>query len=272
MKILILGASGYAGSCIKIVLSKKFEGVLGTYHTYNEKYLNDSSMLLFDAENPERLQDILFNVKPKIVISCLIGDFEKLIAVHKAVADYLQESRGKLIFLSSSNVFDGELDRPHYESDIPKAESDYGKFKIRCEEVIKETLGKNGIILRLPQIYGKNCPRVLELQQSVKKHQSIQTLKNIYVNYTTNQQIAEWILFILEHGLTGIFHIGTKDIGEYIEFQKELIQRFQWEQPNFEVTEFPQKLIQVVLSSRNDIPEELQLSIQDVLISPADGC
>lgn len=106
----------------------------------------------------------------------------------------------------------------------------------------------------------------------MKKHQSIQTLKNIYVNYTTNQQIAEWILFILEHGLTGIFHIGTKDIGEYIEFQKELIQRFQWEQPNFEVTEFPQKLIQVVLSSRNDIPEELQLSIQDVLISSADGC
>lgn len=270
MKILILGASGYAGSCIKAVLSKRFENVSGTYHTFNETYLNDRSTILFDAENPEGLHDILSNIKPEIVISCLTGDFEKLIAVHKVAADYLQESSGKLIFLSSSNVFDGALDRPHYESDTPKAESDYGKFKIRCEEIIEKTLGKNGIILRLPQIYGKNCPRVLELQQSVKTRQPIRTLKNIYVNYTTNQQIAEWILFILEHGLTGIFHIGTKDIGDYTAFQKELLQRFHLEQqPKFEVIEFPEKLVQAVLSSRNEIPKELQLSIQDVLINSA---
>lgn len=38
MKTLILGASGYACSCIKAVLSKRFENVSGMYHTFNETY------------------------------------------------------------------------------------------------------------------------------------------------------------------------------------------------------------------------------------------
>lgn len=76
--------------------------------------LNNPSTLLFDAKNPERLYDIVSNVKPEIVISCLTGDFEKLIVVYRiiVVADYLQENKRKLIFLSHSNVFDIALDSP----------------------------------------------------------------------------------------------------------------------------------------------------------------
>lgn len=82
----------------------------------NTVMLNNPSTLLFDAKNPERLYDIVSNVKPEIIISCLTGDFEKLIAVYRIIVvdDYLQENRGTLIFLSRSNVFGGTLDTPFF--------------------------------------------------------------------------------------------------------------------------------------------------------------
>lgn len=213
-------------------MSKKYKEVTGTYHTFNEGFSNDSTMFVFHAEDTGGLHELLSTVEPDIVISCLTGEFDKLIAAHEAAAAYLWESGGRLLFLSSSNVFDGALDKPHYEGDSPKAESEYGKLKIICEELIIKTLGKNGVILRLPQIYGQNCPRVLELREAVKSHQPVWTLKNVYVNCTTNQQIAEWILHIIVNGLTGIFHVGTRDIWGYFAFRRNSFTCLIWSSPN----------------------------------------
>jgi len=48
--------------------------------------------------------------------------------------------------LPTAHVFDGDFSRHHVETDIPVAESDYGNFKIECENTLKQILGDGAIV------------------------------------------------------------------------------------------------------------------------------
>lgn len=105
MKILVLGASGYAGACIKKVLKKGFESVLGTYRTWKEEYRADSTMLQLELGGARRLREVLNQCRPNVVISCVTGDFFQQMEAHKLVAEYLAaQGEGKLIYLSTANI------------------------------------------------------------------------------------------------------------------------------------------------------------------------
>lgn len=265
MKILILGASGYTGGCIKETLSNSFKDVLGTYRTEKLDYLQDTSMIQYELENKEKLVEILEQYNPDVVISCLRGSFKEQIKVHKIVVQFLKENHGKIVYLSSANVFDGVLQKAHYEEETPKADTEYGAFKIECETLILRELGENAIIIRPPEIWGENCPRLVNILEKRKTNTPIQTYENLYINYSTNVQIAEWIVYILKHNLKGIFHIGTKDICEYREFHEKLIEALQLKGVTYQSERCENKIIQAVLPRRKEIPESMQWAIDDVV-------
>ncbi len=266
MKILVLGASGYAGSKIRELLLTEYQDVYGTYHNTNEKYENDKFMFQYELGDDETLKQIMESLNPDIVISSIRGDFSLILNAHKIISDTLAEKENKkIIFLSTANVYDGALEKPHVETDIPNAESKYGKFKITCENLLLNKLGKNAIIIRIPEIWGMKCPRWLSFESSIKKHTPIQTYQNIYVNYTTNKQITKWILYIIRNDLKGIFHIGTKDICEYIDFQNRLSKKLNLMNPCYTIKKFDTKLYQAVLPNRKEIPEYLHMTIDDII-------
>lgn len=263
MRILILGASGYIGNAIKQSLANMYE-VYGTYRTGGKS--DDSSMYLYEVGNEELLRDILVEVEPDIVISCLRGDFGKQLKAHEFVAKYLQEkNKGQMIFLSSANVFDGDLEQPHFEEDIPEAESEYGKYKIECEKMLQSILGSRVIIIRIPEVWGRNCPRIKRLHCCIKEKIEMDTYENLYVNYTTDRQISEWILYIIKHELKGIFHVGTEDMYEYVKFQRELIKQFNLKEPIFKINREEEKSYFAVLSERDEIPKEIRLRVKDII-------
>lgn len=88
-----------------------------------------------------------------------------------------------MIFISTANVYDGALDKIHVETDIAKADSEYGKFKIEYENYILNKLGNNTIIIRAPEIWGINCPRILKLESNIKEQYQFKHLK-IYMLIT----------------------------------------------------------------------------------------
>lgn len=266
MRILILGASGYAGSRIKKELEGKYDNVFGTYRTFRREYEKDCSMVPYTLGDKERLAEILREKQPDVIISSIRGEFEEQFACHRQLLEYLRpEKHARLLFLSTSNVFDGALEKPHFECDTPAAESEYGKFKIQCEKDIRDSLGERGIVLRIPEIYGKDCPRIRILRERIQNRTPIKTYRNLYVNYTTHRQIAAWIAYILENDLTGIFHIGTGDMSDYMEFQKRLATHLAMGEPVFEVTEMPVREYQAVLPDRTEIPDSLQRDIDGVI-------
>lgn len=264
-RILILGASGFAGQAISRQLRNTYS-VFGTYHSRKDKFEGSTGMFPLDVGDPDELEKILEQTRPQVIISSLRGDFGLQLTLHRKTAEYIAGiPNGKFIFLSTANVFDNQPSAPHYEQDETDAQSEYGKFKIACETMLRDILKEKCIILRVPQIWGYNCPRLVKLKADTESGNVITTWTNISVNYTLDTQIAGYVEYILEKNLTGIFHIGSTDVFDYAGFQKELAARLGMKTPRFEAEVSQQKEYQAVLTARTDIPEKLLLTVNDIL-------
>ena len=265
MRILILGASSYAGQVIAKTLAENHE-VYGTYHTQKKSCLAENKMFQMQLGDSDSIKNILDQIQPQIIISSLRGDFQLQLEVHSIIADYLLTNKaGKIIFMSSSNVFDAAMEKPHYESDKTNSQSDYGKFKMVCEHMLQDKLKEKCVIIRIPQIFGKNCPRILKLTEDTENKTPIITYPNLYMNYTSDVQIAEWVAYIMKENLSGIFHIGTKDTCNYMRFQSELSRILKLKEPVFQKEVSSRKRFQAVLPGRKEIPEKLHMNVTDVL-------
>lgn len=265
MRILILGVSSYAGQAIAKLLIKNHD-VYGTYHVQKNSCLPEKKLFRLQLDDHDYIKHILDQIRPQIIISSLRGDFQLQLKFHCFVADYLlTNDAGKIIFISSSNVFDAAMKKPHYESDKTSSQSDYGNYKITCEQMLQNKLKEKCVIVRIPQIYGKNCPRILKLGEDIQNNTPIITYPDLYMNYTTDLQIAEWIDTIIIEDLDGIFHIGTKDAYSYMQFQTDLISALGLKEPVFQEEVSCGKCFQAVLPGRTEIPEKLQMSVADIL-------
>lgn len=263
--ILILGASGFTGNEIYKELSNKFD-VYGTYFTQSRKYETDDRMIKFDISISSDIDKILEKVRPQIIIWCLRGNFNQQLIVHKEVVEYLKSvDDGKYIFMSSVNVFDALDKSPHYENDIVKSKSEYGKFKIECENILQQELKEKAAILRLPFIWGKNSPRLCNILEQVQNENTINVWANLYTNNTIDKQIINYINMIIDYNLNGIFHVGTTETIEYKEFVLKIISKSGLKMPKIIEEVFKEKCYMAVLSSRNDYTKNLDMTNEELI-------
>lgn len=254
--ILILGASGTVGSVVFKQLS--CDENLKTFGTYfSAMQENTSSLMRFSVEFPNDICSILKQVRPDIVISSLRGDFDKQLITHENVAKYLMANNGRLIYLSTANVFDGSLDQPHYEDDTRISDSDYGRFKIQCEDLLRSRMGDRAILLRLPFVWGKSSPRLQEVKAGCEIGQ-LGVYTDFFSNHVTDIQIAQTIQWIINENKDGIFHVGTSDVISYQCFMEQLITAMDMRRPEFVFQKNPG--VMAVLSNRKDIPDQLKWS------------
>lgn len=265
MKVLVLGASGLAGSAIAAALRADGHTVHGTHRSSLLDCSGNPSMLHFDLSGPHSVVPLLEKTRPDVVVSCLRGDFTHQLEAHKLAASFLRQHDGKLIYLSTANVFDGDLSRPHYEGDALCSDSTYGQFKIACEQLLQTLLEQNCVILRPPEIWGRDCPRLHALVKNIRAGTPVQTYENLSVNYTTDTQTARWTAFILRHDLRGIFHVGTLDTSDYTRFLDRLAGRLGLPQPSYDMARNDIQAYQAVLPGRDEIPSALHLTVDDVL-------
>lgn len=253
-RILILGASGTVGSTVFRQLSRNMDfKVFGTYFASVQE--DTSSMIRFSVEFPETVFSVLEQVRPDIVISSLRGDFDKQQTVHQNIAEYLAAAGGKAIYISTANVFDASCEKPHDEADARSSDSDYGQFKIACEDLLRNRLGESASVLRIPFVWGKNSPRVREIKAGCEIG-CLEVYTGFYSNHVSDMQIAEMIQWIIKEDKSGIFHVGTSDVIEYPRFIECLIGAMKWKKPEFVSLKEPG--IMAVLSTRDDIPERLR--------------
>ena len=258
-KILLLGSTSLVGRTLEEALRGNYQIIPAAGHQKPEGGYR------LPVETPEKLVSVLEQEDPEIVVSTLRGDFRAQMIFHETLADWLTGKRKRLLYVSTSNVFDGDLSRPHTESDPPAAESEYGVFKQNCEAILHKKLGEQLIIFRLASVWTADCPRIRLLEehsQSGKKHH---TIRGDAVNVTLAKQIGEYAKYTLAHDLHGIFHIGTTDTVDYFEFEKKVCEALHITPPEFEITEAEPQAYQAVLPTREEIPHELQLTVAQVL-------
>ena len=252
--ILILGASGTVGTAVFKQLScDENIKTIGTYFSTMQE--NTSSWIHFSVEFPNDICSILKQVRPDIVISSLRGDFDKQLITHENVAKYLMANSGRLIYLSTANVFDGSWDQPHFEDDARIANSDYGQFKIQCEDLLRNRMGNRAILLRLPFVWGINSPRLQDIKAGCENGQ-LGVYTDFFSNHVSDIQIAQTIQWIINEKRDGIFHVGTSDVIGYQCFIEQLIAAMDMKRPEFVFQKNPG--VMAVLSNRKDMPDELK--------------
>lgn len=250
-KILILGGSGLVGTAVINELNKYNQ--FDVYSTYfkNPISLAENKSFKFDIQDSDSIGNILNTIKPNIIVSCLSGDFNKQLIIHIKIAEYLKKNGGNLYFFSTTNVFDNDFSIPHTEDNLPNSQTDYGQYKIECEKKMTKILCDNACILRLPQIWGKNSPRMNELLNSLNNNKNIIVYPKLFHNTNTDVMIARQLLYIIDNNLKGIFHLASENVVNYKDFYYELITRLGFNDAKIEEN-FEEKGYFALLSKRNN--------------------
>lgn len=263
--VLILGGSGLVGTAAANEMNKY--GQFNVHSTYfqNPVLLNGDKNFKLDIEAPDNITSILNTLKPNIIVSCLRGDFNKQLAIHMKIADYLKKNGGSLYFFSTTNVFDNDFSRSHYEDDMPNSQTDYGQYKIECEKKMIEVLHDNVCILRLPQVWGKNSPRMSELLNSLKNNKAVIVYPKLFININTDEMIARQLCYIIDNNLKGIFHLTSEDVINYKDFYYEFIAKLGFNNAKIEEN-FEEGGYFALLSKRNkEFPAQLRFTNESVI-------
>lgn len=258
-KVLLIGGTGLVGRAINRSLRDVYNVVITAGHHDVEGGWK------LAAEETERLLSILNKEDPDIVISSIRGDFQAQLRFHESLANWLIGKDKRLLFISTVNVFDGDLSRPWTEDDLPVPKSDYGIYKRDCEVMLQKKLRDQLTIFRLAVVWDAECPRLHNLEESSRTGTPVHTYQGDAVNITFAEQIGWYAKYVLKHNLTGIFHVGTVDTVDYIEFEKMVCTALNIQMPEFEIEIIEGAAFQAAIPARKDIPEKFQITVAQVL-------
>ncbi|RKE95459.1 sugar nucleotide-binding protein [Ichthyenterobacterium magnum] len=262
--ILILGASGFIGNAIYKELCSYFR-TFGTYSTPNKEFEENNHLFQYNVEEDD-VFEILETVKPTLIISALRGDFHAQVIAHQHILEYLITHKSKLIFLSSSNVFDAYSKYPSYEYDKTLSHSIYGHFKIKIENMLLRLPKKQVVIIRLPMVLGAQSPRVKDIKQLIKNNEAIEVFPNIIMNVTSDFKVTQQIHYIINRNKTGVFHLGSTDLVHHDDFIKDIIKIITAKKVNYKhVYTTNEDRYLAVLPKFNKLPKHLQISSKQVL-------
>lgn len=262
-RILILGGSGFIGNA----LYKELQPYYDTYGTYysHKKFKHNKHFYHFD-HTQEDVNEVLKKVQPKLIISAIRGPFEDQIDMHQQLIEHVRLFDCRLLFLSSSNVFDAFYHYPSYESDKTLSESIYGRLKIKIENDIMRLPTSKYVIARLPMVFGRHCPRIKEIEEKINAKEAIEVFPNTIVNLISDRKLTQQIHYIINQNLTGIFHLGTTDLITHYDFHKRLAAKRNWHKILFKQVYTTNDMRYIaVLPKDNKLPSHLLPNCEAVL-------
>ena len=261
--ILILGGSGYIGNCLYKELSP-FYNTFGTYYSA-KGYQNNQHFFQYDIEKGG-IEEIIKEVKPKLIISALRGSFEAQHEVHDYLIDIVRRINCRILFLSSANVFDAFQHFPSYEYDKTLSESIYGRFKIKIEnQVMRLPIGKY-VIARLPMVFGINAPRTLEIDRAIQNNEAIEVFPNTIINVNSDIRLTQQIHYLINQKKSGLYHLGSTDLISHFDFFKSIVER-RHQKPGIYKQVYTSNTIRYLatLPKENKLPSHILNTYMDVL-------
>lgn len=263
-RILILGASGFIGNALYKELCSYFK-TFGTYHLPNNTYDNNKHFFQYRVEEDD-VFEILEAVQPSIIISCLRGNFHAQVIAHQHIAEYVYNHDCKIIFISSTNVFDAYSKYPSYEEDKTLSHSIYGHFKIKIENMFLRLPKKKAVIIRLPMVFGTQSPRLKEIKQHIFEKTAIEVFPNLIMNVTTDFKMTQQIHYIINRNKYGVFHLGSSDLVHHDDFIMEIVALITSEKVSFKrvYTSNDDRYL-AVMPKNNKLPKHLQMKSTELL-------
>lgn len=221
--ILILGASGWVGHYLAPLLVAEGKHVIAAYANRIPVY--DCPTRKLHSGN----LDALTELSAAHVVNLSRGETEAEFRFHQALIAFTNEHDTRYLFASSFNAVDAELARPHQESDPANAQSDYGKFKVRCEEELLRFC-KRPLAFRFPAVHGWAPNRVARTEhflQRLAAGEQVPVQTGIVQNRLFVGDLARLIAHcVQDEDAEGVFHFGAADASEELEFLRALAEAF----------------------------------------------
>lgn len=222
MKSLIIGSQGLVGSALKRKLPDALEGI----HREIDKR-KDKNKVHIDLTKYETLFRVFSDYRPQVVyLPAAITNVDKCEGVganhvnvlgSTTVLRLCEQFESKLVFFSSSYVFDGKSDAPY----LPNAEknpiNNYGIQKSTVEDLILKSDAKF-VIVRTVGVFGvekakKNFAK--QVISTVFKGQKIFVPNDQYMNPILSDDLARITIQLAERE-NGLFHVaGDTSLSKY---------------------------------------------------------
>jgi len=228
INILVTGSNGQLGSSI-LSLENNFSD-------YNLLFtdIDDLDLLNFsDVEN------YVVKNKIEVIINCGaytnvdkaeeeldIADKINNLAVEN-LARLAKKIRMKLIHISTDYVFDGNAEKPYFETDKPNPQNIYGLTKMKGEKAMMRMNPVNSLIIRTSWLYseyGHNFVKtILKLS---KEKEKISVVSDQIGSPTYANDLAQAILQLipsLKNKGVQIYHYANKGKCSWFEFAEEIV-------------------------------------------------
>lgn len=235
MRILVTGASGLLG--IEVV--KKLRGeqheVIPTHHS---KPLHANSIKL-DIIEKQAVNTLITKIKPNIVIHAAAQTNVDLcekqpkhahqvnVEGTRNIAKASQKAKGKLIYISTDYVFNGEKGN-YTEEDQTNPINAYGLTKLKGEQETAKYC-KNYLILRASVNFGWHPHKqnfATWIINCLRQGREINIVTDHYNTPTLTDNLAQVIGDAIEKDLKGLYHAsGAERISSY-QFAEKIAEKF----------------------------------------------
>ncbi len=264
-RILILGGSGFIGNALYKELLSYFE-VYCTYCRQHGAFSENQVFYNYCVEENSMLL-LLNKIQPTIIISAINGDYKYQFEAYKEISDYVFiNDYCSVLYISSSEVFDGKFRHPSYENDLTLSETALGKFQISIEKLLLETIPQQTAILRLPTVLGINSPEIIHLRQCIRHNANFEVFPNLVVTVTTINKVCQQIHYIINQSLFGIFHLASNDMVHHEDLFREITSKMGDKMPIFKSVYISNEdRYNAILPKENKLPASNQVTVSQVI-------
>lgn len=221
MKILVLGASGQLGQCIKrVALEMEFEQI----YFPEENFAN--------ILDPEALDSLFKEIKPNYVINCAAytavdkaeDDIELCRNINAAgvinVATLCKHHASILVHISTDFVFKGDTPGLLNENDPTEPINMYGKTKLEGEKAVSRHLDEH-FIIRTSWLYSEYANNFVKTMLRLgKDNDQLNVIADQIGTPTYAIDLARTILSIIKSNIRnyGIYHYSNEGVTSWFDF------------------------------------------------------
>ena len=240
MRILVTGKNGQLGHSIQKIVSEDSSNNNNNQNKNGFIFVGRNELDLSSEDNIANY----FNGKGKfdIIINCAAytavdkAEEEQNLANqvnHLAVAQLAQIAKNqqvKLIHISTDYVFDGASDKPYMETDEANPINIYGRTKLSGEEIIREVMPTDAIIIRTSWVYSEYDNNFVKTMLKLgKERDELNVVSDQMGSPTYATDLAEVILTILnskgyqeKENPTEVYHYSNEGEVTWYDFAKEI--------------------------------------------------